>query len=77
MRIEETGSGQQPVEAAPMQLYLAMSVAARLVTAIADNGQFGNVCVGRRKDMETLLSNSGFNTLKIGFLIALNSFSAM
>ena len=37
----------------------------RLVTVIADSGNFGDVCVGSFKDMRLSLSNSGYNTLSI------------
>ncbi|MBU3032090.1 choice-of-anchor D domain-containing protein [Paracoccus marinaquae] len=37
----------------------------RLVTVIADSGEFGNVCPGSHKDMVLVLSNSGFGTLAI------------
>jgi len=37
----------------------------RLVTVIADSGNFGNVCLGSFKDMTLVLSNSGYNTLAV------------
>jgi hypothetical protein len=37
----------------------------RLVTMIADNGDFGNVCVGSFKDMTLVLSNSGNARLRV------------
>lgn len=37
----------------------------RLVTAIADNGEFGNVCHGAYKDMKLVLSNGGFGMLSV------------
>ncbi|SER75593.1 Subtilase family protein [Nitrosomonas sp. Nm51] len=37
----------------------------RLVTMIADNGDFGNVCIGSFKDMILVLSNSGNARLKV------------
>ena len=37
----------------------------RLVTVIADDGDFGKVCLGSFKDMTLVLSNSGYNTLSI------------
>ncbi|MEX0317550.1 MAG: choice-of-anchor D domain-containing protein [Ruegeria sp.] len=37
----------------------------RLVTVIADNGEFGNVCVDSHKDMKLVLSNSGFSMLSV------------
>jgi hypothetical protein len=37
----------------------------RLVTVIADAGDFGNACLGSLKDMLLCLSNSGFSTLTI------------
>ena len=37
----------------------------RLVTVIADTGEFGNVCVDTHKDMKLVLSNSGFNMLSV------------
>ena len=37
----------------------------RLVTVIADSGNFGDVCTGSFKDMVLVLSNSGYNTLAI------------
>ncbi len=40
----------------------------RLVTAIADSGEFGNVCLGTHKDMKLVLSNSGFGMLSVSNL---------
>lgn len=37
----------------------------RLVTAIADSGDFGNVCRDTHKDMKLVLSNSGFGMLSV------------
>ena len=37
----------------------------RLVTAVADSGDFGNVCHGAHKDMKLVLSNSGFGMLSV------------
>ena len=37
----------------------------RLVTVIADSGDFGDVCLGDHKDMTLVLSNSGFNMLTV------------
>jgi len=37
----------------------------RLVTVIADTGNFGEVCIGSHKDMVLSLSNSGFNMLAV------------
>lgn len=37
----------------------------RLVTVIADSGEFGNVCQGSFKDMTMTLNNSGFGTLSV------------
>ncbi len=37
----------------------------RLVTAVADSGEFGNVCRGAHKDKKLVLSNSGFGMLSI------------
>ena len=37
----------------------------RLVTAIADSGEFGNVCRGAHKDMKLVLSNGGFGMLSV------------
>ena len=37
----------------------------RLVTIIADSGNFGDVCTGSIKDLVLVLSNSGYNTLAI------------
>jgi hypothetical protein len=37
----------------------------RLVTAVADSGEFGNVCRGAHKDLKLVLSNSGFGILSI------------
>ncbi len=45
----------------------------RLVTVIADSGDYGNVCLGFFKDMTLVLSNSGFNMLSI---TNITSFSA-
>ncbi len=42
----------------------------RLVTVIADSGEFGNVCVDTHKDMKLVLSNSGFNTLSVSNIIS-------
>lgn len=37
----------------------------RLVTAVTDSGEFGNVCSDAHKDMDLVLSNSGFGMLAI------------
>lgn len=37
----------------------------RLVTVIADDGNFGEVCIGAFKDMVLSLSNSGYNILSV------------
>ena len=37
----------------------------RLVTVIADDGDFGDVCIGSFKDMVLSLSNSGYNMLVV------------
>ena len=42
----------------------------RLVTVIADDGDFGNVCLGSFRDLALVLSNSGFNTLSIHNIVS-------
>ena len=42
----------------------------RLVTVIADSGDFGNVCLGFFKDMVLGLSNSGYNMLSVTNIIS-------
>ena len=42
----------------------------RLVTVIPDKGEFGNVCVGKSKDMKLVLNNGGYGTLAVSNITA-------
>jgi kumamolisin len=55
---------------------IGQALAPRLVLAIADTGNFGNVCVGSFRDEPLLLSNSGKCTLTVSAITTSGEFLA-